>query len=59
MDVYSLGTVLLEIAEWRALRYLVDSVVDVDADVVSLKRLSKVQPFYWEQGQRRHIEVEN
>ncbi|KAF4511873.1 hypothetical protein G6O67_001077 [Ophiocordyceps sinensis] len=45
MDAYSLGVVLLEIAEWRALRYLVDSVVDVSAADVPLSTLSKVQPF--------------
>ncbi|OTA54510.1 hypothetical protein K449DRAFT_389246 [Hypoxylon sp. EC38] len=45
MDVYSLGTVLLEIAEWRALRYLVDSVVDVGAENVPLSRVADVRPF--------------
>ncbi|PMD16723.1 hypothetical protein NA56DRAFT_649282 [Hyaloscypha hepaticicola] len=45
MDTYSLGTVLLEIAEWRSLRYLVDSVVDVGAADVPLNRLAEVQPF--------------
>ena len=45
MDVYSLGTILLEIAEWRALRYLVDSVVDVDAQEVPLDKLAAVRQF--------------
>jgi len=45
MDVYSLGTVMLEIAEWRALRYLVDSVVDVGAENVPLSKLAEVRPF--------------
>ena len=45
MDVYSLGTVLLEIAEWRALRYIVDSVLDVSSDNVPLTRVADVQPF--------------
>ncbi|KAI1413516.1 prion-inhibition and propagation-domain-containing protein [Hypoxylon sp. FL1857] len=45
MDVYSLGTMLLEIAEWRALRYLIDSVVDVTAENVPLSRLAEVKPF--------------
>lgn len=45
MDVYSLGTVLLEIAEWRALRYLVDGVVDVSAENVPLSRLADVRSF--------------
>jgi hypothetical protein len=45
MDVYSLGTVMLEIAEWRALRYIVDSIVDVSAENVPLSKLAEVQPF--------------
>ncbi|MCJ1260868.1 hypothetical protein MMC22_000732 [Lobaria immixta] len=45
MDIYSLGTVLLEIAEWRALRYIVDSAVDVGAENVPLNKLAEVQPF--------------
>lgn len=45
MDIYSLGTVLLELAEWRALRYIVDSVVDVGAENVPLNKLAEVQPF--------------
>ncbi|MCJ1304433.1 hypothetical protein MMC08_007245 [Hypocenomyce scalaris] len=45
MDVYSLGTVMLEIAEWRALRYIVDSVVDVGAENVPLSKLAGVQEF--------------
>lgn len=45
MDVYALGTILLEIAEWRALRYLVDSVVDPKAQDVPLTTLAEVQPF--------------
>jgi hypothetical protein len=45
MDAYSLGTVLLQIAEWRSLRYLVDSVVNVGVADVPLNRLAEVQPF--------------
>ncbi|OAL47004.1 hypothetical protein IQ07DRAFT_590470 [Pyrenochaeta sp. DS3sAY3a] len=45
MDTYSLGVILLEIAEWRAVRYLVDSVVDVSAEEVPLDRLASVRPF--------------
>ncbi|MCJ1297780.1 hypothetical protein MMC08_000568, partial [Hypocenomyce scalaris] len=33
------------IAEWRALRYIVDSVVDVGAENVPLSKLAGVQPF--------------
>ncbi|KAI2465958.1 prion-inhibition and propagation-domain-containing protein [Annulohypoxylon bovei var. microspora] len=45
MDVYSLGTVMLEVAEWRALQYLVDSVVDVSVENVPLTQLARVRPF--------------
>ncbi|KAI1459631.1 prion-inhibition and propagation-domain-containing protein [Annulohypoxylon moriforme] len=45
MDVYSLGTVMLEVAEWRALQYLVDSVVNVGVENVPLTQLAKVKPF--------------
>ena len=45
MDVYSLGTILLEIAEWRPLRYLVKSFVDVNAETVPLSKLAGVQEF--------------
>ena len=45
MDVYSLGTILLENSEWRALRYLVDSVVDVDAQEVPLDKPAAVRQF--------------
>ena len=48
MDVYSLGTILLEIAEWRALRYLVESVVDVGAGDVPLDKLAAIQQFLLE-----------
>lgn len=45
MDVYSLGTVLLKIAEWRPLKYLVQPVVDVDGPEVSLAALARIQEF--------------
>jgi hypothetical protein len=45
MDVYSLGTVMRKIAEWRALRYIMDSVIDVGAENGPLSKLAKVQPF--------------
>lgn len=45
MDAYSLGTVLLEIAEWQALRQLVESVVDAGAENVPLNKLTQIQPF--------------
>jgi serine/threonine protein kinase len=45
MDVYSLGTILLEIAEWKPLRYLVKSVVDRHAGKVPLNDLTKIREF--------------
>jgi hypothetical protein len=45
MDLYSLGVVLLEIAEWRALQYLVNSVVNVDEEDVPLSQVAKVRTF--------------
>jgi hypothetical protein len=45
MDVYSLGTILVEIAEWRALKYIVQGVVNVDEDTVPLSKLAQVKPF--------------
>jgi hypothetical protein len=45
MDAYFLGTVLLEIAEWRALRYLVDSVVNISAESILLDSLAGLQTF--------------
>jgi len=45
MDIYSLGTILVEIAEWRALKYIVQGIVNVDADTVSLTKLAQVKPF--------------
>ena len=44
-DVYALGTILLEIGEWRSLRNLVDRIVDVGKGDVSLLQLAKIQPF--------------
>ncbi|KAI0886548.1 prion-inhibition and propagation-domain-containing protein [Annulohypoxylon maeteangense] len=52
MDVYSLGTVMLEIAEWRALQYLVDGVVNVSAENVPLTQLAKVKPFLLDEGKK-------
>ncbi|KAI0895278.1 prion-inhibition and propagation-domain-containing protein [Annulohypoxylon nitens] len=50
MDVYSLGTVMLEIAEWRALQYLVGSVVNANAENVPFTQLAKVRPFLLGEG---------
>lgn len=44
-DVYALGTILLEIGEWRSLRNLVERVVDVGKGDISLLQLAKIQPF--------------
>ena len=44
-DVYALGTILLEIGEWRSLKSLVEKVVDVVRSDVTLVQLAKIQPF--------------
>ena len=44
-DVYALGTMLLEIGEWRSLKSLVEKVVDVMRSDVVLVQLAKIQPF--------------
>lgn len=44
MDIYSLGTVLLEIGEWRSLKSLIEKVVDVRKSVSTID-LAKVKPF--------------
>ena len=53
MDVYSLGTMLLEIAKWRSLQYLVKEHVDASAKSVSLQKLAGVQEFFLS-GRGRH-----
>ncbi|XDG05093.1 hypothetical protein ABKA04_004708 [Annulohypoxylon sp. FPYF3050] len=55
MDVYSLGAVMLEVAEWRALHYLVGSIVDANAEIVPLTRLAKVRPFLLGEGGKSGI----
>lgn len=45
MDIYALGTVLLENGEWRSLRSLVEEVVNVGKADVPLIQLAKVKPF--------------
>ncbi|KAL8792123.1 MAG: hypothetical protein Q9195_005298 [Heterodermia aff. obscurata] len=44
-DVYALGTILLEIGEWRSLKYLVEQVVDLRKSDIALVQLAKIQPF--------------
>lgn len=45
-DNYALGTVLLEIAEWRSLRSIVaNKVVDFSQKDVPLEQIAKVKPF--------------
>ena len=51
-DIYALGTVLLEIGEWRSLRSLVEKVVDVSRPNVPLDQLAKVKPFLLDEGPR-------
>jgi hypothetical protein len=45
LDVYSLGTILLKIAEWKPLRYLVKSIVDRRAKEVPLNDFTRIRGF--------------
>ncbi|KAL8724265.1 MAG: hypothetical protein Q9181_006905 [Wetmoreana brouardii] len=49
-DIYALGTVLLEIGEWRSLKSLVEKLVDVGKADVALIQLAKVKPFLLDDG---------
>ncbi|KAI4179665.1 MAG: hypothetical protein L6R41_007696 [Letrouitia leprolyta] len=51
-DIYALGTVLLEIGEWRSLKSLVDRVVNVGKGDVPLIQLAKIRPFLLDDGSR-------
>ncbi|KAM3087807.1 hypothetical protein ACMFMG_001877 [Clarireedia jacksonii] len=45
MDLYSLGTILVEISEWRGLKFLVQSIVNVDNDTVPFSKIAQVQSY--------------
>ncbi|KAI4120725.1 MAG: hypothetical protein LQ338_006809 [Usnochroma carphineum] len=49
-DVYALGTILLEIGEWRSLKSLVEKIVNVGKPEVPLIQLAKIRPFLLEEG---------
>lgn len=49
-DIYALGTILLEIGEWRSLKTLVKNVVDLNKNDISLDQLAKVRPFLLDEG---------
>lgn len=49
-DIYALGTILLEIGEWRSLKSLVEKVVDVGKPDVALIQLAKIRPFLLDDG---------
>ena len=49
-DIYALGTVLVEIGEWRSLKSLVEKVVDVGKIDVALLQLAKIKPFLLDDG---------
>ncbi|MCJ1458611.1 hypothetical protein MMC28_008984 [Mycoblastus sanguinarius] len=51
-DIYALGTVFLEIGEWRPLKSLVDGVIDFRKPDVSTMELAKVRPFLLDDGPR-------
>lgn len=44
-DILALGTILLEIGEWRSLKSLVEGVVDGAKPDVALIELAKIKPF--------------
>ena len=50
-DIYSLGTILLEIGEWRSLKSLVEKTVDVRKSVSTIQ-LAKVRPFLLDESSR-------
>ena len=49
-DIYALGTILLEIGEWRSLKSLVERMVDVGKPDVALTQLAKIRPFLLDDG---------
>lgn len=49
-DIYALGTILLEIGEWRSLKSLIEKVVDVAKPDVALTQLAKIKPFLLDDG---------
>lgn len=49
-DIYALGTILLEIGEWRSLSRLVEKIVNVGKGDVALSQLAKIRPFLLEDG---------
>ncbi|KAL8646333.1 MAG: hypothetical protein Q9226_006904 [Calogaya cf. arnoldii] len=49
-DVYALGTILLEIGEWRSLSRLVEKIVNVEKGDVALSQLAKIRPFLLDNG---------
>ncbi len=49
-DIYALGTILLEIGEWRSLKSMVEKIVNVSKPEVPLIQLVKVRPFLLEEG---------
>jgi len=49
-DIYALGTILLEIGEWRSLKSLEEKVVDVGKPDMALIQLAKIRPFLLDDG---------
>ncbi|KAL8848093.1 MAG: hypothetical protein Q9221_006850 [Calogaya cf. arnoldii] len=49
-DVYALGTILLEIGEWRSLSRLVEKIVNVEKGDIALSQLAKIRPFLLDDG---------
>ena len=44
-DVYALGTILLEVGEWRSLKSLVEKVADLRRSDIAPVHLAKINPF--------------
>lgn len=58
MDLYSLGTVMIEIAEWRPLKHVVQKCVDVatkGVEVVSLEKIAKIGPWLIKEKVRKGV----
>lgn len=51
-DIYALGTILLEIGEWRSLRGLVEMVVHVSKSDVALIQPAKIRLSFLMRAQR-------
>ena len=51
-DLYALGTMLLEIGEWRSLKSIVANVVNLNDGFVGCNELRKIRPFLLDKGSK-------